>query len=191
MSSRTTRLLASSWVAAALFATGAAHANLVANGGFEMGFDGWTTSLDPLYDGVDVLTVHEGKFAAFFGGADSSASQTLTTVAGNKYQLSFWLTAEDNLGFDKPNSFSVDVDGNILMALTDVSAFGYTQYQFDFVATGATTDLTFNFGQVYSYWDLDSVNVRVPEPGSIGLLAAAGLAGIAAGRRRKTTTMST
>lgn len=189
MLSRTRKPLACSLVAAALFASGAAHANLVTNGGFETGdFTGWTTTLDPFNDGVDVLVVHEGTYAAYFGGAGSSASQTLTTVAGGKYVLSFWLTAEENAGFDTPNAFSLDIGGATVMSLTDAPAFGYTQYEFAFIANGATTDLSFNFSQGPAWWDLDSVQVNVPEPGSIALLAAAGLAAVGARRRKSAGT---
>ncbi len=190
MSSRTTRCLASSWAAAALFATGAAHADLVTNGGFETGdFSGWTAVTDPQWDGVGdatVLTVQAGLQSAYFGGSNSSISQALSTVAGSNYKLSFWLAAEADIAgnSDSPNAFSVDVGSGALMSLTDVSAFGYTLYEFTFIAAAASTNLTFNFSQVPAYWDLDSVAVTLPEPGSIALLAAAGLAGLVAGRRR-------
>lgn len=192
MSSRTTRLLARSLVAAALFATGAAQANLVTNGGFETGdLSGWTTALDPLYDGVgdsSVLAVQAGNYTAYFGGAGSAISQTLATVAGSSYKLSFWLAAEEDvLGAAAPNAFSVDVGAGALLSLMDASASGYALYEAIFIAQGASTVLTFNFTQGPAFWDLDSVSVTLPEPGSLALLAAAGVGGLAASRRRKET----
>lgn len=187
MSSRTTRLLASSWVAAALFATGAAQADLVTNGGFETGdLTGWSFVTDPLYDGVDTLAPHDGSYAAFFGGANSSITQTLATVAGSNYKVSFWLQLEaDPLGVAAPNAFSMDFGGATGMSLANAAAFGYTLYEITFVAGGASTDLNFNFSQGPAFWDLDAVSVTLPEPGSIALLAAAGLGAVAASRRRK------
>lgn len=187
MSFRTTRLLASSWVAAALFATGAAQANLVTNGDFETGdFTGWATTLDPAWDGVDTLAPHDGNFAAFFGGANSSITQTLTTTAGSSYKVTFWLMLEtDVLGQAAPNAFSYSFGGASGTTLTNASAFGYTQFEAIFIAAGDSTDLTFNFSQGPAFWDLDSVSVTLPEPGSLALLAAAGVGGMAASRRRK------
>ncbi|MGM9484768.1 carbohydrate binding domain-containing protein [Roseateles sp. NT4] len=187
MSSRTTRLLASSWVAAALFATSAAHANLVTNSGFETGdLMGWSSVTDPFYDGVDGNAPHDGSYAAFFGGAGSSITQTIATVAGATYKISFWLQSEaDVTGAAGNNAFSVDFGSPTGLSLTNVGAFGYTYYEILFAASGASTDLTFNFSQGPAFWDLDSVSVTLPEPGSMALLAAAGVGGIAASRRRK------
>lgn len=191
MWSRARRILAGGGLTAVLLASGTAHANLVTNGGFETGdFNGWTQTLDALYDGVGdntVLTVQAGTYSAYLGGANSSISQTLTTVAGAKYVLSFWLAAEDFLGFVTPNDFSVDLGGATVMSLTDAPATGYNLYEIGFIASSASTNLTLNFSQGASYWDLDSVNVTLPEPGSIALLAVAGLGGFAASRRRKAT----
>jgi hypothetical protein len=187
MSSRTTRLLASSWAAAALFAASAAHAGLVTNGGFETGdFTGWSVVTDPLYDGVDTLAPHDGSFAAYFGGANSSITQTLATVAGSNYKLSFWLQLEaDPTGAAAPNAFSLAIGSATALSLNDASAFGYALYEVTFLAGGASTDLSFNFSQGPAFWDLDSVSVTLPEPGSMALLAAAGVGAWTAGRRRR------
>lgn len=189
MPSRMTKPLACcSLVAAALFASGAARADLVTNGGFETGdFSGWTTTFTPapgaMY--VDDQPPHDGTYGAYFG-YDGSISQTLATVAGSTYKISFWLQLEaDANGASGPGAFSASFGSVVGTALLNPTEFGYTEFDFLATATGASTDLTFNFTQVPLFWDLDSVTVALPEPGSFALLAAAGLAGAAASRRRR------
>jgi len=179
---------------AALFCGVSAHAGLVTNGGFESGdFTGWTTSLDPVFDGVDSLAPQSGSFAAFFGnvGGVSTISQALATVAGTTYDISFWLMNEaDPTGLSAPNSFELDWGGASVMALTDASEFGYTKYEFQLVAGAASTDLSFKFNQVAAFWDFDSVDVlavakSVPEPGSFALVALAGALALLPSSRRR------
>ncbi|MBI3350360.1 MAG: PEP-CTERM sorting domain-containing protein [Burkholderiales bacterium] len=186
------KTLACSLVAAALFATGAARADLVTNGDFETGtFAGWTTTLDALNDSVNMEVPQAGLWGASFGGPKSSISQTLATVAGSTYSISFWLMLEaDANGVVIPNAFEVDFGSFVGPTFTDATEFGYTYIEFLAVATSASTDLTFKFSQGPYFWDLDSVQVTLPEPGSLALLAAAGLGGVAATRRRKSSSTS-
>jgi hypothetical protein len=189
MASRTTRFIARSGVAAVLLAAGAAQANLVTNGGFETGdFSGWTVSSDPVFDGVDTGAPHDGSYAAFFGNPGTSTiKQTIATVAGSYYKVSFWLQLESDVtGVAAPNAFSYDFGSYTGQgSLVNAAAFGYTEFDAIFTASGPTTDLAFHFSDAPAFWDLDSVSVTLPEPGSIALLAAAGLAGILACHRRR------
>lgn len=73
-------------------------------------------------------------------------------------------------------------DGSPLLNLSNVAAFGYTQYTFTVSGTG-TDQLSFAGYEVPAFFYLDDVSVTgAPEPSSV-LLLASGLAGlIGAGR---------
>ena len=179
--------------AAALSASMAAHANLITNGDFETGdFSGWTTSIDPVWDGVDTLAPQAGTYAAFFGNptGTSAISQTLATAAGTTYNVLFWLMAEaDPTGNSVPNSFSFEWDGAAgAPAIVNTGPFGYTQFQYQLVASSASTTLAFLFSDTPAFWDFDSVDVTavanaVPEPTSLALVLGA-LGGLLAVSRR-------
>ena len=133
------------------------------NGGFEAGnLTGWTlggNSTSTTY-GPEIYTVTQaqsGQFAAGLGSVttDGTLSQTLQTTPGQQYTLSFWLA---NLG-SGPNDFTVKWNGATVMALTNASAQGYTQYSYTVTATGTTAVLEFDARQDPSQWDLDSISV--------------------------------
>jgi hypothetical protein len=176
-------------LAAGLLASTVAHANLITNGGFETGdFSGWTTSIDPVFDGVDTAAPQAGTFAAFFGNPDgtSTISQTLATASGTTYSVSFWLMAEpDVTGAAAPNSFSFDWNGNPRAVLLNTAPFGYTEFQFFITASSASTTLDFSFSNTPAFWDFDSVDVSavVPEPTSLALVLGA-LGGLLTVKRR-------
>jgi hypothetical protein len=169
-----------------------ANANLVTNGDFETGdFTGWTTSIDPVFDGVDSLAPQGGTFAAFFGNpGGSQISQTLATIAGTTYQVDFYLMIEnDVLGNAIPNSFAFNWDGNTVFSITDgAGGGGYVHYSFQVLASSASTNLAFSFSSLPSFLDFDTVSVeaatQIPEPGSLALVGLAG-ALIAVVRRRR------
>src|SRR5215471_3379908 len=81
----------------ALGSAGPARAmNLVTNGGFETrDFTGWTLSGNTFFTHVDcgtnVVSPHTGECAAALGamGSDNTLSQTIPTVPGGTYLLSF------------------------------------------------------------------------------------------------------
>lgn len=167
-----------------------ASAELVTNGGFETSdFTGWTVVDSSNNSDVTDSPVHGGTYAGEFGPSDGAgtAEQTLATTAGQSYSLSFWLSN----GNAVPNLFEVAIDGALLGSLTDQGALSFTQYVFDFVAAGSSTQLLFTFEQPGSFWWLDDVSVTEtrtttpsPEPASIALLGA-GLAGFGAMRKKR------
>jgi len=178
--------------AALLVATPAAAQNLVVNGGFETGtLAGFTQFGNTTFTGVSSATSTEGTFSAFFGPFRTvgGISQTLTTVAGQSFVISFDLANQGG----PANFFDVVFGTTQLFTATDSSVFGFTTFSTTAVATGATTDLSFTFRQDPSFFRLDniSVNAAVPEPGTWAMmLVGFGAIGYSMRRRRKLVTIA-
>lgn len=180
--------------AIAMVASIGARAELVTNGGFETGtFSGWTLfGNTSTYVGVDNQSPQSGTYGAYFGSPTASTGgifESLATVAGQSYTVSFWLKNENDVtGAATPNSFGFNWNGGAAeMSLTNVAATAYHQYTLTLLATSATTDLRFTFGNDPAFWDLDNVSVNlaarvVPEPGTLALL---GIGALVAGVRRR------
>jgi hypothetical protein len=178
----------SSIAAVAAFATTVPAEAQVTNGGFETGdFTGWIQSGNTDFTGVDTFFPQTGSYAAYFGpaGSTGSISQSLTTIPGQDYMISFWLMNEEG----DPNSFEAAFGGITLMTLTDASDFPYTFYTFTETASNASTVLSFTFRQDSTFWDLVNVSViatAVPEPGTWAMMILGlGMAGLAIRRQRK------
>jgi len=168
--------------------------NLITNGSFETGdYSGWTTGGNFEFTSVtsgayyDYSGAQDGQFYSVMGpvGSDGSLSQTLSTVAGTQYNISFWFASVG----DNPSDFSVYWDGTQLLSLTNPNT-GSNWTQFTFTATGTGSDtLTFNFMDSPEYLALDNVSVTqapssVPEPSSF-LLLGTGVLGLGGIVRRK------
>jgi hypothetical protein len=140
---------------------------LVQNGGFETGsFGFWSYSGDPGDRSVGTYsgTVHTGLYGARLGTNSGllSLSQTVPTIPGQTYNLSFWLAnpvASSTNGFS--NEFIVSWNGTNLFAQTNLPAFGYSNLQFTVSATGATSTLQFGFINELEYFDLDDVSLSL------------------------------
>jgi hypothetical protein len=202
--------LASVAVLAAPVAAGAAE--LVVNGDFETGtFAGWTQGGNTGATGVAapdsnfIVPIGQaplGNYSAYLGpvGSVGSLSQTLNTVAGDVYSVSFELA---NLG-SPPDSFSATIGGDTILAEDSVgpseitipnvgSYYIFSAYNYTFTATGSSTPLDFTFRQDPSYFVLDNVSVTgtsgvisaVPEPSTWALmLVGFGMIGFAARQGR-------
>ena len=161
--------------------------SLVQNGGFETSdFSFWTfvgdltdsegifengvVGADTFSDGSGTNWVHSGAFGAAFGEAGKLAylSQTLPTLPGQSYLLSFWL---NNLGGATPNQFLVDwntnaTSTNTIFSQSNVPALNnWTNMLFVVTATSTNTVLQFGLENDNYYFGLDDIALLpVPTP---------------------------
>jgi hypothetical protein len=138
--------------AAALAAMALNAVNLVENGSFELGYDGWTlgggqpeTRYTP---GTESSRTSDGASALPLGGWSSStgqtASQTVGTEASEDYRLSF----DAGVNFGSSGQLRIQItDGDTFLfdqVISDEGAdLGLESYSFDFTATSSSSTLTF------------------------------------------------
>ena len=152
--------------------------NLVTNGGFEAGtLAGWTTAGDTLFIGVAGDASHSGNWGAYAGPDPAgSLSQTLATVPGTAYAVTFWLQLDDSA---QPNSFAWSWNNTAQgLAFTNVGGFEYTRFTATVTAATAASTLRFDFTNPQSFWLIDDISVAavVPEPRAAALMAGGLLA---------------
>jgi len=144
---------------------------LLQNGGFETGdFSGWTTSgnFDLNCEAVVAGSpnAHSGTFGAALGppGTPGYLSQTLPTVAGQPYLLSFWVANVKGPTITIPNEFRVAWNTNasatnLVFDGLNLGAFDWTNMVFLVTAAGSSTVLQFGFRNDPSFFALDDVTV--------------------------------
>jgi len=143
---------------------------LIENGGFETGdFTGWTlngsTRLNLVTSNGDF--VHSGSYAAALGQSPSLGflSQTLTTLPGQLYLLSFWLDNPTNSGGATPNQFLVQWNGITVFNQTNIPFTSWTNVQLFVTAASLSTVLAFGFEDTPDYLGLDDIRgMPVPLP---------------------------
>ena len=165
---------------------------LVVNGGFEYGSTAfWTLSGDDDYSYVGCVGysssektfIHSGFYAALlggnFGGGPGYLSQIIPTVAGERYNLSFWL---DNISQVATNDFSVTWNGTNIFDQSNLGNFAFSNFQFTVYGTSNQSVLQFGFDEDTNYFGLDDVTLTPQVPPTIVVpptnqtVAAAGMA---------------
>ncbi len=141
--------------------------SLVQNGGFETGdVTGWSFNGTAGFNGVvgnsaiSGMTPHSGSYFFAFGenGALAYVSQSLPTLAGQKYLLSVWCESP-NTSPSTPNEFAVAWNGTTIYDKSNMGKVGWTNLQFVVSATAANTLLKIS-GRDDPYWlGLDDVSV--------------------------------
>ncbi len=145
--------------------------SFVQNGGFETGdFSDWTFVGTPtsLVDGEIYyynavvnsnsypLVVHSGNYGAFLGDTSvATLSQTLPTISGEDYVLSFWL---DNPISGPGQIFEANWNGNNVYYITNPPPFSWTNLQFVVAASGNDT-IQFGAANPPNYFGFDDVSV--------------------------------
>jgi hypothetical protein len=155
--------------------------NLVQNPSFESNTNGgstdfWSRSAGSFtgYAG----NAHTGNFSAYFGNGDIAGSgiisQSIATTPMTDYLVSFFLL---NSG-GPSNDFLATFGGQVVLALHDVNAFGYTEYSATITATSTDSILAFSGGSGSAAFQVDDVSVEsapAPIPGAGMISSAAGL----------------
>jgi len=153
--------------------------SIMQNGGFETGtFANWTlvgdgVSGNNIYNAVEsrssyASAVHTGTYGAFLGDVQlATLSQTLPTVPGHSYLLSFWL---DNPSTGAGQQFAVNWITNAVTAsqiyyITNPPVLAWTNLTFVLAATGTNTVLQFGAENAPNYFGFDDVSVTpIPNP---------------------------
>ncbi len=166
-----------------------ADPSLVANGSFETtDFSGWTldnAAENANYVGSD-QGASDGGYSAVFGqqSVDGAAvlSQSVMTVPGAAYTLSFDLGSSANNGEEPANRFTAAFGSASFLATDLPRPGGFVRYTLTAVASSTTSTLAFSFWNDPEFFVLDDVQVNpVPESAST---AALGLGALALLRRR-------
>ncbi len=197
-------------LAASLALTFSANAATIVNGSFETGtnpgsfttvgaggtdISGWTVSGNSVdYIGSYWTAQNGARSIDLAGNGIGTISQILSTVAGQAYQVSFWIARNPDNGVNPRTGFVGWNGSNSQFTFNNSTStaanMGWEQRSFIFGATGASTTLSFSSDAATAAGfygpALDNVSIAaVPEPATwMMLILGFGLVG-GAMRRRK------
>ncbi|MBI3228716.1 MAG: DUF642 domain-containing protein [Burkholderiales bacterium] len=124
------------------------------------------------------------------GGSGAGVTQSINTVAGGHYQLSFDIGNSFNYNYHTQDSLLVSA-GNLQQVVTTTqqdSASSWEHVTFNFIAQSNHTDISFSGQQAIWYIGLDNVSVNaVPEPETYAMMGLGLSALVALQRRRRKT----
>lgn len=177
----------------------AAMAELIKNGDFSNGNSSWNTQNMTVFQNMGVggssamQTACAGHQCVDNAGAGAFFSQVLDTVAGTSYKLSFFVGESEG----PTGEFSVFWDGvqlaDIINPASGTVDFHQNphlvEYDFDLLATAASTVLEFHGRQDPGRMSFDNISVvekasNVPESGSLPLVLLGSMAMVAVRRRK-------
>lgn len=159
-------------------------------------------------NGTLLFNAHSGLASMDLTGAGNNGTtagvqQSIATMIGQNYTLSFWVgRATGNTFYGVASTVDLSIDGGSRVSFTNSNTtadqINWQQFSYGFTASAASTQITFFNGTASSgnnYVGLDDVTlttsaVVTPEPASVVLLGAglAGIAGFASRRQASKTT---